>query len=51
MFFKKKKKEKKERVMTDEQKKQMKELKKWETILNNVINYDGTGKGQIHIER
>lgn len=52
MFFKKKKKKvKKERKLTPEQKKQMAEVKKWELILQNVINYDGTGKGQIHIER
>lgn len=50
-FFKKKKKQKKERILTPEQEKQMKELKKWEDILQNVIAYDGSGKGQIHIER
>ncbi len=49
-FFKKKK-AKKERVMTDEQKQKLKEVKKWETILQNVIAYDGTERGQTRIER
>lgn len=50
MFFKKKK-EKKTRELTLEQKKLLKEQDKWKNILKNVAAYDGTGKGQIHIER
>jgi len=49
MFWKKKK--KKERELTPEEKEKLKEAQKWITILKNVAVYDGTGKGQIHIER
>lgn len=50
-WFKKKKVEKKERHLTDEQRERQKEVDKWVKILQNVAMYDGTGKGQIHIER
>lgn len=49
-FFRKKK-TKKERELTPEQKQQLKEVKKWEIILQNVINYDGTERGQIHFDK
>lgn len=51
MFWKKKKVEKKIRELTTEQKEQLKEQEKWIKILQNVTAYDGTGKGQITIER
>ena len=51
MFWFKKKKVKKERNLTEEQQKRQKEVKKWTQILQNVAVYDGTGKGQIKIER
>ena len=50
-FFKKKKKVKEERKLTAEQRARQKEVKKWTAILQNVAAYDGTGKGQIKIER
>lgn len=52
MFWKKKKEVvKKERRLTDEQKERQREVIKWKKILQNVAAYDGTGKGQIKIER
>lgn len=51
LWFKKKKKEKPVRHLDEEQIKRQKEIDKWTKILQNVANYDGTGKGQIKIER
>jgi len=51
LWFRKKKKVKEERKLTDEQQARLKEQRKWINILQNVSVYDGTGKGQIKIER
>ena len=51
LWFRKKKKVKEERKLTDEQLAKKKEIDKWVKILQNVAVYDGTGKGQIKIER
>lgn len=50
-WFRKKKKEKPVRHLDEEQMKRQKEVDKWVKILQNVAAYDGTGKGQIKIER
>lgn len=51
LFKRKKKVQKTERHLDEEQIKRQKEIDKWTKILQNVAAYDGTGKGQIKIER